>query len=53
MAWNKRDIRDRDEYAEWKALPLSERYVWRHIAIFGFVILVSAVICSRLYAAAS
>jgi hypothetical protein len=51
MRLSERDKRDREEFEEWKALPLNERYAWGRIAIAGIVVAAALIASSKPYAA--
>ncbi len=51
MRLSERDKRDREDFEEWKALPLTERYAWKRIAITVIVIAVALLAGTRPYAA--
>jgi hypothetical protein len=46
-----RDKRDREDFEEWKALPINERYAWKRIAITGIVIVIAFIVSTNPYAA--
>jgi hypothetical protein len=51
MRLSERDKRDREEFEEWQALPLNERYAWGRIAITGIVIAAALFASTRPHAA--
>jgi hypothetical protein len=44
-----RDRRDREDFEEWKALPLNERYAWKRIGIAAILLSAFILVLSAPY----